>query len=63
MMYGYLERELKGDCPIVHFIIVFKNTMMGRLLKANKFVVLFLWVCFFFISIYIFVGGREMLSF
>lgn len=57
-MYGYLERELKGDCPIVHFIIVFKNTMMGRLLKANKFVVLFSWVCFllfcfFFFNLYI----------
>lgn len=54
-MYGHLERELKRDCPIVHFVIVFKNTMMGRLLKANKFVFLF--------SMYIFVDGRKMFSF
>lgn len=31
-----LERELKSDCPIMYFIIVFRNVDDGRLLKANK---------------------------
>lgn len=42
-----LERELKGDCPIMYFIIVFKNMlMMGTLLKSNE-------VWFFFLFIYL----------
>lgn len=52
-IYVNLERELKSDCPIMYFIIVFRNVDDGRLLKANK------WL--FFFSIFLFVGGREML--